>query len=95
VSAAFAEVAPPPDPNVASELRQQVQEADRVEREIATEAKAADSGRGVQIGQTTTQVLSLLGDPRRIRNKGHKQIYLYPHQEVTFVSDEVSAVKVK
>lgn len=95
VSAAFAEVAPPPDPNVASELRQQVQEADRVEQEIATEAKAADSGRGVEIGQTTTQVLSLLGDPRRIRNKGHKQIYLYPHQEVTFVSDEVSAVKVK
>jgi hypothetical protein len=39
VPAAFADVAPPPDPNVSSELSQQVREADQVEREVLAEAK--------------------------------------------------------
>jgi hypothetical protein len=40
-AAPFADVAPPPDPNVASTLSQQVQEADRVEHEVLTEAKVS------------------------------------------------------
>jgi hypothetical protein len=42
VAAPFAEVAPPPDSNVAAELTQQAQEADRVEREVLNEARASD-----------------------------------------------------
>jgi hypothetical protein len=41
VAAPFADVAPPPDPNVASVLSQEVQDVDRVEQEVLGEAKVS------------------------------------------------------
>jgi hypothetical protein len=40
VAAPFAGAAPPPDPNVATELQQQVQEVDRIEQDTVAEARA-------------------------------------------------------
>ena len=44
--AAYAPVAPPPDPNVASELAQEAKDADAAESEVLAEAKQADGGQG-------------------------------------------------
>ena len=43
VTASFAESAPPPEQQIAAELRQQVQEAERVEQDVVTEARQEDS----------------------------------------------------
>ena len=40
----FAAIAPPPDPNVQTELKQQDQEADQAEREVLQEAGSSNSG---------------------------------------------------
>ena len=42
--APFAETAPPADPQVAQELQQEVQEADRMEQQVVNEARSADQG---------------------------------------------------
>ena len=44
--AAYAPVAPPPDPNVASELAQEAKDADAAENEVLAEAKQSDQGQG-------------------------------------------------
>ena len=43
VTASFAQIAPPPDREIAAELRQQVQEAERVEQDVVSQARQEDS----------------------------------------------------
>ena len=105
----FAEVAPPPDPNVTAELTQQLQEADKLEQEALNESKGGDNSQltsdtapvsqqskeplTISLGQTTDQVVAILGNPQQILNAGTKQIYRYKDMKITFISGLVSDVQ--
>jgi len=107
--AAFAAVAPPPDPNAASEIQQQTQAADQSEQEVASAAPApADNAAAappapapppaaapvtVSLGQTMDQVTSSMGQPTRIIDLGAKKIYVYKDMKVVFHDGKVSDVQ--
>jgi hypothetical protein len=107
--APFAEAAPPPDPNVSSELNQQFQDANRVEREVLSEARVGDASMPpaapesgppapaqpatVTVGQSQAEVVSILGNPMQILKAGKKEIYRYKDLKVTFVSGKVTDVE--
>src|SRR6202044_436713 len=44
----------------------------------------------VAIGQTTDEVIAILGQPEKILNLGAKQIYVYKDLKVTFVKGKVT-----
>ena len=44
----------------------------------------------IQLGQTTDQVVAVLGQPDKIVNLGSKQIYVYKDIKVTFVNGKVT-----
>ena len=102
VQAAYASVAPPPDPNDAAQIQQQDQLGDQSEKEVTTETAAPGSGGGeasnapapsAEMGQTTGQVLAELGAPTRIANLGPNTIYYYNGTKVTFTDGRVSDVQ--
>jgi hypothetical protein len=102
VQASFAPIAPPPDPNVTSELQSQALEADAADRQILTEVNQADnsstSGTSaepaeISLGQTTREVEAILGKPRQVVNLGSKKMYVYPSMKITFIDGKVSDVE--
>ena len=105
VQSAFVTVAPPPDPNVATEIKQQTQEADQAEREVASAAVPSSSGVGalsppppsapmtVSLGQTADEVAAVLGPPKSIVKLGAKEIYVYQDMKITFKGGKVSDVQ--
>jgi hypothetical protein len=105
VESAFAPIAPPPDPNAASELQQQAQEAYKAEQEVVNEARQSDSSVGgdadnafpaatqIALGQTFKEVEAILGKPQRVANLGAKKIYVYPDMKITFIDGKVSDVE--
>jgi hypothetical protein len=42
------------------------------------------------MGQTTDEVVAILGQPEKILNLGAKQIYVYKDLKVTFVKGKVT-----
>lgn len=111
LAAPFAEAAPPPDSNVATELAQQYQEATRVEAEVVGEARSSDPNppgapaapaqperptappQVVSAGQSTDEVIAILGNPVQILRAGKKEIYRYRDVKVTFVNGKVTDVE--
>jgi hypothetical protein len=105
-AAQYAAAAPPPEANLAADIQQQDQQATQAENEVTSEA-AQDSGAPggaaaaapaaapatVELGQTTDQVQSALGQPTRIANLGSKVIYYYNGMKVTFKDGKVSDVQ--
>ena len=47
----------------------------------------------IALGQTTDQVVAILGQPQKIVNLGVKQMYFYPDMKVIFTSGKVSDVQ--
>lgn len=47
----------------------------------------------IALGQTTDQVVAILGQPQKIVNLGAKQMYFYPDMKVIFTDGKVSDVK--
>jgi len=99
--ASFVADAPPPDPQVAAELAQQVAAADRVDQEAAKEAAEAQTrdvtGETVEpititLGQTVEEVVALMGNPKQIVKLGNKEIYVYADMKITFVGGKVGDV---
>jgi len=105
VQSAFVAAAPPADPNVAAELKQQTQEADLAEREVASAvppgppgvsspASAAPSAPvRISQGQTIDEVTAALGQPKSVVKLGTKEIYVYQDMKVTFKGGKVSDVQ--
>jgi hypothetical protein len=104
VKSAYAAVAPPPDPNAASEIQQESQQADQSEQEVAGSAPQASAQPApaaaapsapitVALGQTPDQVKSALGAPKNIIDLGTKKIYVYQDMKVTFKAGKVSDVQ--
>jgi hypothetical protein len=47
----------------------------------------------IELGQTTDQVIAILGKPQKIAKVGPKEIYFYPDMKVTFTNGKVSDVE--
>jgi hypothetical protein len=97
--------APPPDPNVASEINQQAQEADQTERAAlnqpngswpANPASRQDAGPPPTVtllGMSTDEVVGVLGEPRNIVDLGTKKVYVYSdNMKITFKDGRATAV---
>lgn len=107
VQSAFAAVAPPPDPNAANEIKEQMGEADKSEQEVASAAPAPDSvappaapaaatpapTTNIALGQTVDQVTAALGAPKSVVDLGAKKIYVYQDMKITFKGGKVSDVQ--
>ncbi len=105
VKAEFAAVAPPPDPNAATEINGQISEADKAEKEIAAEAPAGDTSgpsataapaappAEISLGQSIDQVTAILGQPKSVVDLGAKKIYVYKDMKVVFNGGKVTDVQ--
>ncbi len=108
VDVGFTKEAPPPDPNGAAEVNQQLAEADQAEKEVVSQAgqeteepssrPAAPSGPAggtvtVALGQSIAEVRANFGAPLTVIDLGPKKIYKYKDMQVTFKDGKVSDVK--
>ena len=105
VQSAFVAAAPAADPNVAAELKQQTQEADLAEREVASAVPPSPPGVSsptsaapsapvrISVGQTIDEVTAALAQPKSVVDLGAKKIYVYPDMKVTFKGGKVSDVQ--
>jgi hypothetical protein len=100
VDASFASAVPPPDQNIAAELQQQGQVANQAEQEVVSQAMAPDAGTDssagtatVSLGQTTDQVISILGPPKQMFDLGAKKLYVYKDMKIIFMDGRVSDVQ--
>jgi hypothetical protein len=104
--AAFSVGAPPPDQTAASQINQQLQDADKAEQEtlaqapgqaplapIAPPAAPAGPPPTIGLGLSTDQVIGALGQPKSIVDLGAKKIYVYPDLKVTFQDGKVSNIE--
>jgi hypothetical protein len=105
VQTAFAAIAPPPDPNVATELSAQTKEADQAEQEAVQAAPGGPSAgpnpepvapapaakNPLTVGQSPDEVIGILGQPLNIVDMGAKKIYVFKDLKVTFTNGKASA----
>jgi hypothetical protein len=100
--APFTQGAPPPEPNVATEIAQQAQEADRAEAEAGQAAQLGSGGSGLppapdpkqlSIGMSENEVTGILGPPKSIANVGPKKMYVYADMKVTIVAGKVTNIQ--
>ncbi len=102
---ALAAAAPPPEPNVAAEIKEQVTAADQAEKEALGEANGqsgpssagGDRGGGAPptlgLGQSIEEVTAAVGQPVRVVDLGSKKIYVYKDMKITFTGGKVSAIE--
>ncbi len=103
VVAPFAAIAPPPDPNVAAEINQQVQEADKVEQEVSAQAAPTQSAPAqavpagppptLTLGLTIDQVVEIQGQPTKMINLGAKKTYIYRDMKIVFTDGKVTDIQ--
>jgi len=99
VTAAYAQAAPPPDPNVATEVSQQAETAVQAENDVLDMAQAsgpsasAGAPQSVSLGMTIDQVVGLLGQPTLVGDLGSKKIYSYGNIKVIFIDGKVADVQ--
>ena len=104
-TASFISTAPGADPNAAVEIRQELQQASEMEKQVLAQAKAADSagpvaqnGPGsspptIALNQSINQIVAIKGYPNQIANVGTKQIYVYSDMKIIFTNGKVSDVQ--
>jgi hypothetical protein len=56
-------------------------------------AQPAAAPKTIALGQTTDQVIEILGQPQKIVNLGAKQMYFYPDMKVIFTNGKVTDVQ--
>jgi hypothetical protein len=56
-------------------------------------AQPAAAPKTIALGQTTDQVVGILGQPQKIVNLGAKQMYFYPDMKVIFINGKVTHVQ--
>ena len=106
VQSAFVADAPPPEKNVAADIKQESQQADQAEQEVAKEVPPPNPAAGgastpapssgpvtVSQGQTVDQVTAALGQPKSVIKLPSKEIYVYQDMKVTFKGGKVSDVQ--
>lgn len=107
VDAGIAKDAPPPDPNGAAEVNQEMADADQAEKEVTDEAQQetgpstpppdapppAQSPATITLGQSVDEVTAILGPPLTVIDLGAKKIYKYQDMKITFKDGKVSDVE--
>ncbi len=96
---------PPPDPNVAAQLQQQAQEANREEQQALAAPNPepvagpgpgpapAATGASIQMGQTTDQVIAIMGKPASVVPGNGTKVYVYQDLRVTFTNGVVTDIQ--
>ncbi len=100
VNAGFLAAAPPPDPNVAAEIDQQIKAADQAEGQgvvapIPAPAQPTTPRPSlivISIGESVADVITALGKPDRIEHVSPKEIYFYRDRKITFEDGKVSSI---
>jgi len=104
VESPMAAIAPPPPPEneVAAQITEQSQEADRAEKEAGADTVSGSGPNAtaptpatvnVEIGQTIDQVKAALGAPSKAIDLGAKKIYVYHDTKITFNDGKVTDVE--
>jgi hypothetical protein len=108
VAAPFAASAPPPDPSVAAEIGQQVQEADKAEQEVAGQTQSNSAAvpaaapaappaapKEPKIGMTTAEIEANLGPPSLKFSVAGKTTYTYKDLgvKIVFTDGKVTAIQ--
>lgn len=100
VKANFVSAAPPPDPNAATEVKQQAQDADQAEQQVLSQTgppspipPPAPPPTQISAGQSIEEVTAALGMPKNIVDLGAKKIYVYSALKVTFKDGKVTNVE--
>jgi hypothetical protein len=102
--APFTQGAPPPEPNIATELAQQDLEGNKAEAEAGQPAQLVGSAAGpaataapapaeISNGMTAEQVTAKLGPPKNIATAGVRKIYVYDSLKVTIVNGKVANIQ--
>jgi hypothetical protein len=94
LNSSFATVTP--DANVATELTNTAQEADRAEQAVVNEGDAPGGSAGpitISLGQTIDEVVAIQGQPQKVVDLGAKKIYVYKDMKITFTDGKVSDVQ--
>ena len=83
-------VAPPAD-----EVMKTIEEAITAEADTQEPAPTDNAAppKTIALGQTTDQVVEILGQPQKIVNLGAKQMYFYPDMKVIFTNGKVTDVQ--
>ena len=87
-----------PDANVATELNQAAQEADKGEQDVVSQSAAAEANPAagpvtISLGQTIADVESINGKPDKVIDLGAKKIYVYKDLKITFTDGRVTDVQ--
>jgi hypothetical protein len=69
----------------------QPQDSQQAQDQAASQQQAEPQT--IQLGETSDQVRTALGQPDKVVNLGIKQIYIYKDLKITFVSEKVSDVQ--
>jgi hypothetical protein len=106
VKAPFAAEAPGPDPEAATQIAQQSQEADKAEQEVLSQASQAGSpdqsaatappAAPVEfdpLGKSPDEVTAMFGQPKNILDVGPKKIFIYKDMKITFKGGKVTDVE--
>jgi hypothetical protein len=107
VAAPYAAAAPPPDPNVAAQINQQVADAERLEKEAVSAGGPSDPGTPapltppvpqgpppvLKLGLTFDEVISIQGQPKNIIDLGAKKTYNYPDMKIVFTNGKVTDIQ--
>ena len=107
-NSAFTREAPPADPNVASELNQQLTDAAQAEKEVLMQAQqeivpvspsptaslsSTPEPVTIHLGQSVDQMTGTLGSPLTVIDLGSKKISKYRDMKITFMNGKVSDVQ--
>jgi hypothetical protein len=85
-----------PDPSANQEIQQASQEAERSEQDVVNQSLATGNNAPpatIALGQSTAEVIAVLGQPARTADLGSKQIYFYKDMKVTFTDGRVTDVQ--
>jgi hypothetical protein len=67
--------------------------ADNAAPAASVPAQSSAPPKTIALGQTTDQVIAILGQPQKIVNLGAKQIYYYPDMKIIFTNGKVTDVQ--
>jgi hypothetical protein len=85
------------DANVNTELNQVAQDANQAEQEVINQSDNPPPGgvapKTISLGQTTEEVVAILGQPQQIVDLGSKKIYVYKDLKITFIDGKVTDVQ--
>jgi hypothetical protein len=86
-----------PDPDALREIPQVAQEAERAEQDVVNQSRSTGGGAGapvtISLGQSTDEVVAMLGQPSKTADLGSRQIYIYKDLKITFTDGRVSDVQ--